>query len=224
VNSQRVKSIYARRFSDDDLARKNAIWRVLCRDFFQRYVCPSDTVLDVGAGACEFINHIHCARKLALDLNIDTVRHASPDVHVIRGKSSAIGLLDSALVDVAFSSNFFEHLPSREELLVTLAEILRVLRPGGRLLVLQPNIRLVQGAYWDFFDHYLPLTDRSLAEALEIAGFELEEIRPRFLPYTTKSRLPQSPGLVSLYLKIPLAQQLLGKQAWAVAIRPTQGG
>jgi hypothetical protein len=39
----------------------------------------------------------------------------------------------------------------------------------------------------------------------------------RFLPYTAKSRLPQSVGLVKAYLKLPLAWRLLGKQSFLVA-------
>lgn len=42
---------------------------------------------------------------------------------------------------------------------------------------------------------------------------------PRFLPYTTKSRLPQAPWLIRLYLRVPLAWWLLGKQALVVAER-----
>ena len=49
------------------------------------------------------------------------------------------------------------------------------------------------------------------------------EVLPRFLPYTTKSRLPQHPLLVRLYLRVPLAQRLLGKQAWVVAVKPPDG-
>ena len=220
LNTNNVQSIYTRRFSASDRKQKDAIWRVLCAHFFQQYVNPTDTVLDVGAGYCEFINHIQCRHKIAFDLNVDTARYATPDVHVIRGRSTAIGLLTAASVDVAFSSNFFEHLPTKDDLLATLSEIRRVLRPSGRLLVLQPNIRLLHGEYWDFLDHSLPLTDRSLVEALEIAGFTIAEVRPRFLPYTTKSRLPQHPWLVRLYLDLPPAQQLFGKQAWVVAVKP----
>jgi hypothetical protein len=40
---------------------------------------------------------------------------------------------------------------------------------------------------------------------------------PRFLPYTTKSRLPSGPALVRLYLKVPLAWRVLGAQAFVVA-------
>ncbi|MCU7374975.1 hypothetical protein PEC18_30120 [Paucibacter sp. O1-1] len=39
----------------------------------------------------------------------------------------------------------------------------------------------------------------------------------RFLPYTTKSRLPKAPWLVSLYLKLPFAWRFVGKQALVVA-------
>jgi SAM-dependent methyltransferase len=101
----------------------------------------------------------------------------------------------------------------------TLSEVRRVLRPGGHLLILQPNIRYAGGAYWDFFDHHLPLTERSLVEALELVGLKPTEVRPRFLPLTSKSALPQHPFFVWLYLKISIAQRILGQQSWIVAVK-----
>lgn len=47
------------------------------------------------------------------------------------------------------------------------------LEPGGTLLVLQPNFRLAPRRYFDFIDHQVILTDRSLVEALSVAGFDL---------------------------------------------------
>ena len=41
---------------------------------------------------------------------------------------------------------------------------------GGTLLILQPNIRFLADEYWDFVDHQLPLSDRSVVEALELLG------------------------------------------------------
>ena len=73
----------------------------------------------------------------------------------------------------------------------------------------------------DYFDHHLPLTERSLVEALGLAELTPVEVRPRFLPFTTKSRLPQHPLLVWLYLKLPLAHRLLGQQSWIVAAKPS---
>src|SRR3981081_2302919 len=84
--------------------------------------------------------------------------------------------------------------------------------PNGRVLVLQPNIRLVGGRYWDFIDHKVALTERSLQEAASVAGFTTVEMITRFLPFSTKSRLPQHPALVRAYLAFRPAWLLMGKQ------------
>lgn len=212
-----LSSLYSNRFSEAAKQKKDQIWQVLCKDFFQKYVKPTDTVLDLGAGYCEFINHIHCATKIAVDLSEDTPQYAHPDVKVIQCPGNAMTTVPDISVDVVFTSNFFEHMPTKVVFQETLQEIFRILQAGGRLLTLQPNIRFLQGEYWDFLDHHIPLTDRTMVEALTLTGFTIQEVRPRFLPYTTKSRLPQHPRMVWLYLHIPLAHYFLGKQAWIVA-------
>jgi len=53
-------------------------------------------------------------------------------------------------------------------------------------------------------------------EALGIAGFEVDKVIPAFLPYTTKSRLPQWELLVRIYLKIPFIWRILGKQVFVI--------
>ena len=100
----------------------------------------------------------------------------------------------------------------------------RVLRPGGRFLVLQPNVRFCARDYWMFFDHVTPVDDRALAEAFRLAGFEVTRVVPRFLPFTTKSRLPRSPRLVRAYLAVPPLWRLLGKQSFLLAERRPDGG
>ena len=212
-----LQKLYRHRFEEDELPRKRAIWQVLCRDFFSRFVRPTDTVIDIGAGYCEFINNIACAKKLAIDLNPDVRKFAAENVEVRNESCTNITSLADGSADVVFMSNFLEHLPSKQMVFDTLAESRRVLRPGGRLLILQPNVRYHPGEYWDFFDHHTPLTERSLAEALTNLDMHLDMVVPRFLPYTTKSRLPQSPFLVRLYLMFPVFWPLLGKQAFIVA-------
>ena len=56
--------------------------------------------------------------------------------------------------------------------------------------------------------------------SMDLTGFEVETCYPRFLPYTTKSRLPNWPILVKLYLRVPLAWRVLGAQAFMV-VTPT---
>lgn len=220
---EELKDLYRHRFPEAELANKQALWKVLCEHFFNRYVKPEDTVVDIGAGYCEFTNNIRAAHKIAVDLNPDVQRFAQPGVRVINESCTAISTLDSGSVDVVFMSNFLEHLPTKDLVLATFREAHRILRAGGRIVVLQPNIRFLYAEYWDFFDHHTPLSDRSLVEGLELAGFEPTTVIPRFLPYTTKSRLPQAPWLVALYLKIPLAWRVLGKQALVVAVKRERG-
>ena len=217
--AQDLERLYHQRFPEQDLLQKHEIWRVLCSDFFSRFVKPTDTVVDIGAGYCEFINNIACARRIAVDLNPDVSRFAAADVQVLNASCTAIDRLESNSVDVVFMSNFLEHLPSKQMVLDTFREAFRILRAGGRIVVLQPNIRFLPGEYWDFFDHHTPLTDRSLVEGVQLAGFEPEYVVPRFLPYTTKSRLPKSAWLVRLYLKMPWFWPLFGKQAFVVATK-----
>lgn len=211
-----LEAIYATRFGNRTRDRR-VMWETLVEGYFQQFIGPTDTVLDLAAGYCEFTNAIRCGTKIAVDLNPTLSTVAGPDVRVVQAPSTELPDDLTDQVDVAWVSNFFEHLPDSGALLATLRELHRVLRPGGRILVLQPNIRLTKAAYWDFVDHSLPLTERSLAEALALTGFEVETMKVRFLPYTTESSLPMTPGLVRLYLRVPPAQWLLGKQTFVVA-------
>ena len=212
------EELYRHRFADVSQRKRAAMWDVLCRVVLQRFVKPTDTVVDLGAGFCEFINTIHCARKLAVDTNPAVRSHASPDVTVLVGEMPAVlEQLNAASADAVFCSNFFEHLRDKDAVLDVLRHVRRLLVPGGRLIVVQPNIRYAYKEYWDFFDHHVPLSHGSLSEALQMLDFDIEVLRPRFLPYTTKSRLPQAAWLVRLYLACPPAQWILGKQMFVVA-------
>jgi ubiquinone/menaquinone biosynthesis C-methylase UbiE len=210
-----LENIYKRRFGPDVEFRKK-MWQVLCRDFFQSYVSKDGCVVELAAGYCEFINSIQAREKIAVDLNPDTQKHADPDVRVIRSSTSDLSGIEPASVDTVFVSNFFEHL-THEQIVLTLRQVVRILKPGGKLLVLQPNYRYCYRDYWMFFDHITAIDDRGLVEGLEANGFQILKSIPRFLPFTTKSSLPNSLFLLKLYLKLPIAWRIFGGQAFIVA-------
>jgi SAM-dependent methyltransferase len=217
-----LPSLYRTRFSAEDRTKKYALWKVLCEQFLQRYVRPADVVVDLGAGYGEFINHIRCGKKYAVDLNEETADAVNSDVVFLKRRTVELDDIPQGSADIVFASNLFEHLSSKDELLATLREVWRTLRPGGKLLILQPNIRYAYREYWDFLDHHLALSHESMGEALELAGFTVVECRPRFMPYSTKSKLPQSPLLLRIYLRVPPLQRLLGGQMFLVAVRATR--
>lgn len=212
-----LAALYRHRFDTADLDRKRLIWAVLCRDFFSRHVPSDATVLDLACGYGEFINQIEAGTKIGVDLNPESETFLAADVRFHRSTANRLDAVESGSVDVVFASNFFEHLPTKAALDEVLKEAHRVLRPNGRILVMGPNIRCVPGSYWDFYDHHLPLSERSMGEGLAINGFTVEKTIARFLPYTTQSALPSHPALVALYLRVPLVWRFLGQQFFIVA-------
>ena len=123
-------------------------------------------------------------------------------------------------VDVCFSSNFFEHLPDKETLDDILLESYRVLKPGGLYIAIQPNIRCAASIYWDYYDHVIPLSDRSCSEAFKKAGFLVDKVIPRFLPWSSSIRFPFRRLSLLIYLNLPMLWNLFGKQFLLVAKKP----
>ena len=219
LSGEQLSRLYSERFTAEELAFKRGMWEILCESYFQRFIDPAETVVDLGAGSCEFINAIRCGEKIAVDLNPD-LEHFLDEGKAVVASSSDMPEIVSGSVDVVFTSNFFEHLPNKAELVATLNECHRIVRDGGRLLVVMPNIRYLPGRYWDYFDHHLALTHHSLVEALAMTDFRAEMVVPRFLPYTIKhTRLPHSLALVRLYMRVPIAWHVLGEQMFVIARR-----
>ena len=213
-----LRNIYQHRFANR-VAYRSRLWHILSESFFQRFVPRDSVVLDLGCGYGEFINHIQCRRKLGMDLNPDSQNYLSANVELLRQDCSTSWPLADASLDVVFTSNFFEHLPDKLALRQTLVEAARCLRPGGKIIALGPNIRYLSGAYWDFWDHYLCLTERSLSEALVNNGFSIVTAHARFLPYTTVGGWEFPSMFVRLYLSLPIVWRLFGKQFLVVGER-----
>jgi len=212
-------SVYDLRFGERERSAKEAVWREICRFLQRRYIPESSKVLDIGTDAGYFIRNIRAAERWASDLR-DTSASMPDDVRFIQ--SDGLSLAEAApndYFDVVFMSNYLEHLDSAESVIEQLRVARRLLRPPVRVVILQPNIKLVGAAYWDFIDHRVPLTEESLVEAAAFAGFERQDVIRRFLPYSVKGRLPAHPALVRAYLAFPPAWQLLGKQTLYVGER-----
>lgn len=209
--------LYQERFNAGELNGKRQLWQALYDGFLKQYVRENDTVLDLGAGSCEFINSCHARTKIAVDLNPETKRFAR-GAQVMLAASHNMPDVGNGTVDVVFTSNFFEHLPDKRALMDTLLECHRVLRDQGQLLVLMPNLRYVGVRYWDYFDHHLPMTHASLVEGLKLSGFHSERVIPRFLPYTVKdSPVKVRRSLVLAYLRFRPAWRLFGGQMFVAA-------
>jgi SAM-dependent methyltransferase len=216
----RLDAIYAHRFPGEDAAHeqwRRALWQVLVDDFFSRWLPADGAVLDFGCGSGEFINAVRARRRIGVDARDSARANLEEGVEFFVSEGPLMPGVEDASVDAVFCSNLLEHLPDRETVTALLQEFRRVLSERGKLLVLGPNLRYTGAAYWDFFDHILPFTEHSLAEALATGGFTVERMLPRFLPYSTVGARRTPLPLIRLYLRLPLAWRLLGAQFFAVA-------
>ena len=215
-----LSEVYERRFPARDEASKRRVWAEIGR-YLQRYIPPDALVLDIGSDAGYFVGSVAAREKVATDVR-DVSAVMPPDVRFVQGNSLALrSLLPNGYFDIVLMSNFLEHLATGEEVMEQLRIAFDLLVPGGRVIILQPNIRLVGGAYWDFIDHKTALTEWSLREAAELAGFQHHRVVTRFLPYTIKGHLPRARWLVRLYLAFRPAWFVLGKQTLYIGEKPT---
>lgn len=199
---------YTSRFSFDK--GRNDVWIEVSR-YLQKYVNQDSTVLDLGAGYCSFINNIKAKEKHAIDLFDGFKQYADKDVKTFIGSCTNLKQFKKSCFDVVFSSNLFEHL-TLEEAEKTLQEVIRVLKPKGRFIVIQPNFRYCYKTYFDDYTHKTIYTDNSLADLIKSNKFKIIRKEEKFLPFSLKSKLPKSKFLVRLYLNLPfrpLAKQML---------------
>jgi SAM-dependent methyltransferase len=198
--------------------RRETVWKALWRYHF-RHIVPADgCVLDLGCGYGDFINQVEAKRRIALDSWEGFPAHLRPGVEPIVSSVTELGGIAEGTVDFAFASNLFEHL-TQADFAAALAALRPKLSERGSLAILQPNWRYAFREYFDDYTHISVWSHVSLADFLAANGWEVIEVRPRFLPLTVKSRLPVWPPLIGAYLKSPVKP--LGKQM-LVRARPAR--
>jgi SAM-dependent methyltransferase len=204
--------------------------------------CPPGAVLDVGCGRGDLGAAL--ARRGWRVAGIDP----SPSACAIartRGVEAEIGTLDSvrpdaASFDAVVMSHSLEHVPDPR---AELSRVLRVLRPGGLVVISVPNFgcwqRLQFGSSWFQLDlprHRTHFTRTSLEHALMSVGFDVASIQATSdngfslittVQYQATGRLVLRPGAWywALYVLTPINRALdhargEGPLLHAVARRP----
>ena len=138
------RGYYATRFTPDP--RRRAVWRHVS-SYLQRWIDPSADVLELGAGYCDFSNTISARSRTAVDVEPRFVESADAGVVTVVGPCTDLSHFEDDSFDVVFASNLLEHL-DRDAVSATLHEVRRVLRPRGRVIIVQPNFRLRPREYF----------------------------------------------------------------------------
>ena len=204
-----MSEYYETRYTFDSGRAK--VWKAIA-EYLQQYVRgDSDSVLDLGAGYCDFINNIKGREKFAIDMNPAASQFCNDDVKFHCASVNDLGVLQANSIDVLFASNLLEHLDDLE-LAGAVKEFNRVLKQEARVILMQPNYRYAYKEYFDDYTHKKVFTHISLCDYFQANGFEVIKVYPKFLPFSLKSRLPKSYILTKLYLHSfykPMAKQML---------------
>ena len=163
---------------------------------------PGDRVIDLGCGSGRSLvwNHDLGARAVGVDVSPHFAEEARRDADLALGDLRRLPFADGSF-DKGYALDVFEHL-SREGLNEVLAEISRVLAPGGRLFAyshVRKNSRLALGLrvvnrlaarleragaldltqeHLRKSDHLNPLADiPDLERTVAAAGFRIDRIR-----------------------------------------------
>jgi SAM-dependent methyltransferase len=180
---------------------REAVWRAVPEDarperlaarraFLLDHVRAGDRVLDLGAGDGTFAAVLRDAgcEVVAVDVAEEALRRARarvPGLDARRVEEGAPLPLDEDAVDVVWAGEVLEHVA---DVVGLLAEVRRVLRWGGRLLVTTPYHGRVSvaalalagrlDAHFDpRADHLRFFTARTLRALLEDAGFADADVR-----------------------------------------------
>lgn len=151
------------------------------QDAIEEYVRPTDVVLDAGCGSGRVFQHRLAGRaRRVVGVDVTDEPRGNPNIDdAVKGDLRVLPLRDSAF-DLIIMSHVAEHLSEPE---AAFRELARVLRPGGRLLLLTPN-------RW----HYVPLLARLLPHRLHVAfsrwrGVHEQDVFPTAYRANTAGRL-----------------------------------
>jgi hypothetical protein len=211
INYERL---YEYRFENVEQNARQAVWDVIAADIYARMGRPK-VLLDPAAGRCEFLNAVPSAEKWGVDRIIQG--SSTDNVTIVEGDVFDVELPANRF-DGVFVSNMLEHLPTPDSIAALLAKLKKSMQAGGRIGILGPNFKFCAKDYFDCADHILPLTHTSVAEHLYAAGFSVQSIEARYLPFSFRGLLPPSPALTRTYLRLPLARRMLGKQFFLVGV------
>lgn len=215
ASKDNVSSLYEYRFRNVSSKKKNEVWSAISEFIYRRTGRPR-AVLDPAAGTCEFINAVPSEERWALDVSKHVAASAASGVTVKVGNALTTKL-NQGFFDLVFVSNFLEHLREPAQITRLMEQMHSTLKDEGKIVVMGPNFRFCYKTYFDFADHHLPLTEKAVEEHLVNAGFTIERSYPQFLPFSFTGKLPASRTLTKIYLALPFAWKIFGKQFLIIA-------
>ncbi len=207
MSSNSAADIYSERYHAVHLRSepsRSIVWRVIA-DHLSLYIPYDGCVLEIGAGYCDWINNVRARIRIAVDIWKEFPRYAAAGVYpIIHDLSCGLSIFGDNQFDTVLASNVIEHF-SADVGVMLVRECCRILRPSGRMIIVQPNFAFSYKHYFDDYTHRAVFTHVSLSNMLKSQGFQIDDLKSRFTPYSLRDiGFPVYPFLIKAYLISPL--------------------
>ena len=174
------EGFYAEYFEIDDrhwwfVGRRRIVLEVLAAETLSRRAGAEPEIVDLGCGTGAMLKYLRSfgsVRGLDADEHAVEFCRARGEQRVELLESDRLPLADDS-VDLVTALDVLEHI---EDDRGALAEIRRVLRPGGTLLATVPAYRWMWGPQDEISHHYRRYQRRELSGRIAASGLELRRI------------------------------------------------
>jgi len=189
VEELRPKGNYINTIYDEKIRSHTAYPSQLCKYLFNRFEMKAGrTLLDVGCGRGDFLRAF---KDFDLDVyGLDYEKSHSCLLHNIEVRYANIENepfpFHDRMFDVVFSKSLIEHLFNPENFM---KECHRVLKPGGRIIIMTPDWISQRKIFFDDHTHRQPYTVTAIRDILRIFKFK-EIISERFYQLPVLWRYP----------------------------------
>jgi len=130
---------------------------------YVHYIKPKSKLLDLGCGTGDYTDMF---KNLGLEV-ISLDKYSLKADHLIDFERYKFPLKDNS-VDTVFCKSVIEHIHNIEHVM---DEIYRVLKPGGRVIIMTPDWETNMKGFYIDFSHVSPFTLKALREMLLIFHF-----------------------------------------------------
>jgi ubiquinone/menaquinone biosynthesis C-methylase UbiE len=192
---------------------------------------PSGSVLDVGCGTGALARRLAAAgyRVTGADPSqgmLEVMRARSPEIRAVQASGTELPF-DADSFDMVVSVATFHHIAEPDAVRKTLAEMTRVSRPGGRILIWDHNPR---NPYWSRLMARVPqdtgeerlvpadeLIDGLLAAGAQVLSVDQLGIVPDFTP---RAALGAAAALEQVFERTPVLHEYAAHNVVVAAKRP----
>jgi ubiquinone/menaquinone biosynthesis C-methylase UbiE len=192
------------------IAKKGRRKQIIRIDLLNRFnIKPGFKLLEMGCGRGEFLESF---QKAGLECyGVDLSDYCAKNKINVKVKCQDISKENISypdnFFDVVYHKSFLEHFYSPENVM---KETFRVLKPGGRVIILTPDWVSQMKVFYEDFTHCRPYTKGALRDVLDIYGFsgvhtELFYQYPAIWKYPV---LKAASRLLQLLISAPTARKL----------------